>query len=306
MRAKLGPAGAVTAAAHKLARILYTTRSPGWTRHLGRHRLGFFVSYDDTASYSLAQLRYLVIGQPSFLSPEARANPLHADRPYHMRYYLPPFGSTDDPAAYAIASPNAYGDLMGTLSLPTPSGETFQVTAYENPVGRVGTPSAIFTSDNGGLSVAAGNPTSNLPLRAGKAWLYEGGIREPWIIRVPGLTKPGSVCATPVISTDFYPTMLDLVGLPLNPAQHLDGVSLVPLLKAQALERGPLFWHFPHYANCGGAPSAAVRDGDWKLIEWYEDGQLELFNLAADLGEHRNLAGSNLAKARELQARLAA
>jgi arylsulfatase A-like enzyme len=164
----------------------------------------------------------------------------------------------------------------------------------------------ILMSDNGGECVAGGAPTANAPLRAGKGWLYEGGIREPWIIRAPGLTKPGSLCDTPVISTDFYPTILDFAGLPLNPAQHMDGMSLVPLLKLQPLERGPLFWHFPHYANQGGFPSGAVRDGDWKLIEWYEDGQLELFNLRADPGEQKNLAAENPVKAKELQARLAA
>jgi arylsulfatase A-like enzyme len=164
----------------------------------------------------------------------------------------------------------------------------------------------IFTSDNGGLSVEAGNPTSNLPLRAGKAWLYEGGIRTPWIIRAPGITQPDSVCETPVISTDFYPTMLDFTGLPQKPAQHLDGVSLVPLLKSQMLQRGPLFWHYPHYGNCGGAPSGAVRDGDWKLIEWFEDGQLELFNLRDDLGEKNNLITQQPDKANALHEKLIA
>lgn len=149
----------------------------------------------------------------------------------------------------------------------------------------------IFTSDNGGLSTSEGHPTSNLPWRAGKGWNYEGGIRVPWIIRAPGLTQPGARCATPVISTDFYPTLLEVAGLPPQPEQHLDGRSLVPLLKGGNLPRGPLFWHFPHYGNQGGAPSGAVRDGDWKLIEWYEDGALELHNLAEDPGETTNLAG---------------
>ena len=163
----------------------------------------------------------------------------------------------------------------------------------------------IFTSDNGGLSTAEGHPTSNLPLRGGKGWLYEGGIREPMIFRVPGVTKPGSVCETPVMSTDFYPTLLELAGLPLRPQQHVDGMSLVPLLKGDALARGPLFWHYPHYGNQGGAPGGVVRDGDWKLIEWYE-GSVELYNLTNDLGETNNLAAKNPAKLKELQAKLAA
>ena len=164
----------------------------------------------------------------------------------------------------------------------------------------------IFLSDNGGLSTGEGFNTSNLPLRGGKGWLYEGGIREPWIIRAPGVTKAGSVCDTPVISNDFYPTLLDLAGLPLRPEQHRDGVSLVPLLKGGELKRGPLFWHYPHYGNQGGAPSGAVRDGEWKLVEWYEDGSLELFNLRDDLAEKKNLAAENAGKAKELQGKLAA
>jgi len=164
----------------------------------------------------------------------------------------------------------------------------------------------IFMSDNGGLSTSEGHPTSNLPLRAGKGWLYEGGIREPWIIRAPGVTKPGSVCETPIISTDFYPTILELAGLPLAPLQHRDGVSLVPLLKGGELKRGPLYWHYPHYGNQGGAPGGAVRDGDWKLIEWYEDGSLELFNLRDDLSEKKNLAADNPDKVKELHAKLVA
>ena len=164
----------------------------------------------------------------------------------------------------------------------------------------------VFTSDNGGLATAEGHPTSNLPLRAGKGWLYEGGIREPWIIHVPGVTRPGSVCDTPVVSTDFYPTLLELAGLPQLPKQHLDGVSLVPLLKGGALQRGPLYWHYPHYSNQGGAPGGAVRDADWKLIEWYEDGRCELFDLRQDPGETTNRATEQADKVNELRNKLAA
>ena len=164
----------------------------------------------------------------------------------------------------------------------------------------------IFMSDNGGLSTAEGHSTSNLPLRGGKGWPYEGGIREPMIIRAPGVTRQGTVCDTPVISTDFYPTILQLAGLRLNPAQHLDGVSLVPLLKGGRLARGPLFWHYPHYGNQGGAPCGAIRDGDWKLVEWFEDGQLELFNLKRNPGETKNLAEENSTKVKALHEKLIA
>ena len=115
----------------------------------------------------------------------------------------------------------------------------------------------FFMSDNGGLSTAEGAPTSNLPLRAGKGWLYEGGIREPMIVKWPGVVKPGSTCATPVISTDFYPTILEMAGLPARPRQHVDGVSIVPLLRQTAsLPQRALYWHYPHYGNQGGSPAA--------------------------------------------------
>jgi len=149
----------------------------------------------------------------------------------------------------------------------------------------------IFMSDNGGLSTAEGSPTSNLPLRGGKGWLYEGGVREPFIIRWPGHTQPGSTCDVPVISTDFYPTLLDMAGLPAKPEQTLDGISLVPVLKGgRSLEREELFWHYPHYSNQGGFPGACIRRGDWKLLERFEDGRIQLFNLADDIGEQNDLA----------------
>lgn len=162
----------------------------------------------------------------------------------------------------------------------------------------------VFMSDNGGVATAQGHPTANAPLRAGKGWLYEGGVREPMIIRAPGTTARGSTCQTPVISTDFYPTLLELAGLPQRPQQHLDGRSLVPLLRGGSLEHEPLFWHYPHYGGQGGAPGGAIRDGDWKLIDWYEDGRRELFNLHDDPGEHHNLADAHPNKVRKLAAKL--
>lgn len=149
----------------------------------------------------------------------------------------------------------------------------------------------LFTADNGGLSTSEGLPTSNLPFRGGKGWLYEGGIREPYLIRCPSVTKSGSLCAEPVCSTDFYPTILELCGLPMRPTQHLDGVSLVPLLKGQdRLNRQALYWHYPHYSNQGGFPGGAIRERDWKLIERLEDGRVHLYNLDSDPGERQDLA----------------
>jgi arylsulfatase A-like enzyme len=149
----------------------------------------------------------------------------------------------------------------------------------------------IFTSDNGGLATAEGWPTSNLPLRAGKGWLYEGGTRVAYMIRWPGHTRPGSTCDVPVISNDFYPTLLEMARLAARPKQHMDGVSLVPLLKESGkFPDRPLFWHYPHYSNQGGRPSASIRQGDFVLIENYEDNSLELYNLKDDLGQKVNLA----------------
>ncbi len=151
----------------------------------------------------------------------------------------------------------------------------------------------FFMSDNGGLSTAEGSPTSNLPLRGGKGWLYEGGIREPLIVRYPESVQPGTLCEVPVMSTDFYPTILQLAGLRLRPQQHVDGVSFFPLLTRSATstaEDRPLFWHYPHYSNQGGAPGGAVRFGRYKLIEFFEDDRCELYDLAADVGEQHDLS----------------
>lgn len=164
-----------------------------------------------------------------------------------------------------------------------------------------------FMSDNGGLSTSEGSPTSNLPLRGGKGWLYEGGIREPFMIKWPGVVRPGGICEVPVVSTDFYPTLLEIAGLPARPQQHLDGMSLVPLLRGSGVPaRDAIFWHYPHYGNQGGAPGGAIRAGDWKLIEWYEDGKHELFNVRDDIGEKRDLAAEHPDRVKDLAARLKA
>jgi len=148
----------------------------------------------------------------------------------------------------------------------------------------------FMMSDNGGLSTSEGHPTSNLPLRAGKGWLYEGGIREPLLIKWPGNTKAGEICDVPVISTDFYPTILEMAGLELRPEQHMDGMSMVNLATGSESFGQTLFFHYPHYGNQGGTPGAAIRKGDFKLIEFFEDGHTELYNLAEDIGEKNDLS----------------
>jgi arylsulfatase A-like enzyme len=149
----------------------------------------------------------------------------------------------------------------------------------------------IFTSDNGGLATAEGSPTCNAPLSEGKGWMYEGGTREPLIIKWPSGIEAGSLCNFPVTSPDFYPTILEMAGLELIPEQHCDGVSFLPLLKGTGtLDREAIFWHYPHYGNQGGTPGSSVRCGDYKLIEFFEDGRLELYNLREDVSEKHNIA----------------
>ena len=176
----------------------------------------------------------------------------------------------------------------------------------------------IFFSDNGGMSGANfGNPervvaadrldraysTSNLPLRGAKGWLYEGGIREPLIVKWPGRGQRGAACDVPVISTDFYPTILEMLDLPLQPEQHADGISLVPLLKGeQELARQAIYWHFPHYSNHGmQSPGGAVRSGDYKLLEYFENNTVQLFNLKDDIGEQNDLSSAEPEKVAELR-----
>ncbi|MCC7176390.1 MAG: sulfatase [Bryobacterales bacterium] len=166
----------------------------------------------------------------------------------------------------------------------------------------------ILTSDNGGLRYEGGSKslvTDNSPLRAGKGHLYEGGIREPLLVYWPGVTRAGSVSGFPVSSIDFLPTILEMAGARAPRAGAVDGLSLAPLLRGGAApRRSELYWHYPHYSNQGGTPGGAIRDGDWKLIEFYEDGWLELYNLREDPGETRNLAAREPKRAAALHGKL--
>ncbi len=159
----------------------------------------------------------------------------------------------------------------------------------------------IFTSDNGGLL----RITSNEPLRAGKGSAYEGGVRVPLIVRWPGVVGAGSVCDAPVVSPDLFATIAEIAGAKGVPA-GIDGESLVPLLRRTGgLRREAIFWHYPHYHPGGATPYGAVRKGDLKLIEFYEDGRLELYDLKEDVGEKKDLAADRADMAKELQNLLA-
>lgn len=177
----------------------------------------------------------------------------------------------------------------------------------------------IFTSDNGGIGgyvregiKKGGDITDNAPLRSGKGSLYEGGTRVPFIVRWPGVTRPGSECEVPTIHVDLYPTLLELAGAP-HPSQTLDGESLVPLWRdaSSSLKREAIFQHFPGYLGAGGdswrtTPVSLIQIGDWKLMEFLEDGRLELYNLKDDVGERHNQASEQPERVKRLHARLVA
>ena len=166
----------------------------------------------------------------------------------------------------------------------------------------------VFTSDNGGM--ASSNlpdqiPTTNLPLRAGKGWLYEGGIKEPLILKYPMAIDAGTHSNIPVVATDLYPTLLDLAGLPPEKIQHRDGQSMIELIKSTNKSDRAIYWHYPHYSGgLGGRPSGAVRKGAYKLIEFYEDMRIELYDLAHDHGERNDLSAAIPEKAKELKTML--
>ena len=169
----------------------------------------------------------------------------------------------------------------------------------------------VFTSDNGGLTERYGKHdgfTENLPLRRGKGSAYEGGVRVPAIVRWPGVTPPGAVCDEPIVSIDYYPTILEITATCGDEGHNasIDGVSMVPVLEDPdaTLGRDAVYWHYPHYHAGGDSPYSAIRAGPWRLVEFHEDGRVELYNLKSDLGESTNLAETMPEKAKPLRGRL--
>ncbi|WP_339751726.1 sulfatase [Algoriphagus aquimarinus] len=161
----------------------------------------------------------------------------------------------------------------------------------------------VFTSDHGGVASGDAFSTSNLPLRGGKGYQWEGGLRVPYFIKVPGQKELISL-NVPASGIDFYPTLLELAGLEMPKGIEMEGVSLAPAMKNKKLADRSLYWHYPHYGNQGGDPSSIVREGDWKLIYYWEDESVELYNLAADPGEQTNLAFSNPRESKRLTTKL--
>ena len=238
----------------------------------------------------------------------------HRDRPFflylaHHAVHTPLMGKKEVVAKYAAkARPDQ------PQSNPTYAA---LVESVDDSVGRImrqldalglAERTVVFvTGDNGGLVLR--NITHNLGLRAGKGSAYEGGVRVPLIVRWPGVVTPGRVIDTPVMSIDFLPTMVELAGRPARAGQVVDGTSLVPLLRGaapDAWKRDTLYWHYPHYHPGGATPYSAIRVGDWKLVEFFEDQHVELYNLKADQAETRDLARQEPARVADLRARLQA
>ncbi len=196
----------------------------------------------------------------------------------------------DDPvyAAMVHSVDDAMGRLLDTLERTGLSDRTM----------------IVFTGDNGGLD-RSGRPTENAPLRSGKGYAYEGGLRTPWIVKWPGVTKPGSVSGQPIASIDLMPTIAAAVGTRPPADRAIDGMDIGPVLRGGELPERTLHWHFPHYRHGpGNDPYSVVRKGDWKLIRFYDPPTTEVYNLASDLGERENLAGTDRAKAKALESAL--
>lgn len=213
-----------------------------------------------------------------------------ADRGYIMERNLPIRQVQDNPvyAGLVESMDDAVGHVLNTLE---------QLGLDDNTI-------VIFTSDNGGVASGDAFSTTNLPLRGGKGYQWEGGIREPFFIKVPWLDNSGTSTEYPVSGTDFYPTILDLANIDPLPGQHMDGVSLKPLLEGDSLPERALFWHYPHYGNQGGDPSSIIREGEWKLIHYWEDGRNELYNLLKDPGEQKDVQAENPEIAKGLNSKL--
>jgi arylsulfatase A-like enzyme len=245
-----------------------------------------------------------------FLSYHEPHRPIvdHPDTIEHFRAKTEQAGG-DDPAA--IAERRGFSRTVQNMAgyaceVAVLDSAVRQVVARLDEQGLLDSTVIIFTSDNGGLcTVDKPGPTSNLPLRSGKGWLYEGGVRVPLIVVAPGLTQAGTTCDAPLMSTDYYPTLLELAGAAPRPEQHLDGDSIRPLLAGESRSARPLYWHYPHYHGTTWAPGGAVRDGDWKLIEFWDEDSVELYNLETDIGERSNLASSQPERVAALRAQLA-
>lgn len=226
-----------------------------------------------------------------YLSHYAVHTPIQAKEDLIEQYERRRDGQGQDDAVYA-AMVHSVDDAMGRLL------ETLDRTGLADRT------LIVFTGDNGGLD-RQGRPTENAPLRSGKGYAYEGGLRTPWIVRWPGVTEAGAVSPEPVASIDLLPTIAAAVGTRPPADREIDGIDLGPALRGGKLPERALLWHFPHYRHGPGHdPYSVVRKGDWKLIRFYDPAKTELYNLAEDLGEANDLAASEQDRAGQLSALL--
>lgn len=233
---------------------------------------------------------------------EAKGRPFFLYLP-HYSVHLP-FGGKPDLIEKYRRKANPQGEPRYAAMVETMDASIGRLRAALADRGLTRNTLFIFLADNGGLRFEGKSPTpvtSNAPLRAGKGHLYEGGIRVPFVVSWPGVTKAG-LSDVPISSVDILPTVAAAAGVKL-PA-NIDGVDLRPVLTGKALNARPLFWHYPHYSNQGGTPGSAVRLGDDKLIHFYDDDRVELYNLREDLSETRNLARREPKKVKQLRALL--
>ncbi len=324
--------GEVPNLAHRLRKAGYATASIGkW--HLGGpeyppERQGFDLNVAGTdrgqppSYFAPYRLPTLPDGPPGeYLTDRESAEACgfverHRDRPFflylaHHAVHTPLAAPPDRVAYYERKARRVGGPQTNAVYAAMIEGLDRSVGRLRQTLDRLGLADRtvlIFTSDNGGLLGGPHQPvTSNLGLRAGKGSAYEGGVRVPLMVLWPGVTRPGRPCAAPVITPDLYPTVLEIAGLADAPGHAVDGISLVPLLRgARGPRRDRLYWHYPHYHPGGATPYGAIRAGDWKLIEFFETGRLELYHLGRDPGETTDRAAADPGRARRLQRELAA
>lgn len=265
------------------------------TMRLAQETASFIRAHKDTSFFAF--LSFYAVHSPIQTTQEKWAKYREkteksgiAEKGFEMGHFLPIRIVQDNPvyAGLVETMDDAVGIVLNTLD---------ELGLADNTI-------VIFTSDNGGVAAGDAFSTSNKPLRAGKGYQFEGGIREPYFIKVPWLTLAGEKTDVPVTGTDFYPTLLELTGQKLKPEEHMDGVSLVPVLKGKTIAQRPLIWHYPHYGNQGGEPSGIIRLGNWKLIHYYEDNHEELYNLKNDPEETTDVSKKNPEVAKQLSKQL--
>ncbi len=265
------------------------------TMRLAHETADFIKTYKDTSFFAF--LSFYAVHAPLQTTKEkwskyrAKAEEMGiAETGFEMGRFLPIRQVQDNPvyAGLVETMDDAVGVVLKALD---------ELGLAENTI-------VIFTSDNGGVAAGDAFATSNKPLRAGKGYQFEGGIREPYFIKVPWLDIDGKKSEVPVMGSDFFPTLLELAGAELIPEEHNDGMSLVPVLNGGTLPERPLIWHYPHYGNQGGEPSSIIRLGDWKLIHYYEDDREELYNLKTDLEETTDVSEENPELVKQLSEQL--